>query len=195
MKSLPRRFLLVIAGAAALAFGVAGAGAAPADYAVDPVHSSVIFRVKHAGVAYVYGRFNTFSGTFRIDDENPANANVSMTVDVASVDTGNEKRDQHLKSPDFFNVAQFPRMTFESTSVTKKADDRYAVKGDLTLHGKTNPVEIEMAKTGEGTWRGARIVGFEGTTTLKRSDYGMTNMLDAVGDEIRFTIAVEARRQ
>ena len=139
---------------------------------------------------------NAFAGSFTVDEANPAASRVELTVQVKSVDTNDEKRDQHLRSPDFFSVNQFPTMTFKSTSVSRGADETYEIKGDLTLHGVTKPVVLSMRKTGEGDdpWGNHRI-GFEGTTKIKRSDFGMNKMMQAVGDQVWITVAVEGIRK
>jgi len=172
------------------------ATAAPERYEVDKVHSSLMFRIKHVDVGYTYGRFNDFSGSLVVDDANLANAKVEITAKVESIDSNDAKRDQHLKGPDFFNVAQFPTMTYKSTSVTKGADGSYMVQGNLTLHGVTNAVGIKMKKTGEGDdpWNNHRI-GYEGMMKFSRSAFGMDKMPAAVGDEVWVTVAVEGIRK
>jgi polyisoprenoid-binding protein YceI len=191
-----RLALFALLGAALVPLGSQRADAAPTNYEIDPVHSTFLFRVKHADVGYTYGRFNDFSGTLVVDEEEPANAKVSLSIQVKSVDTNNEKRDQHLRSPDFFNVNQFPTMTFESTSVRAAGEGRYTVTGNLTLHGVTKEVAIEMTKTGEGEGPGGGyLIGFEGATSINRSEFGMDKMLNAVSDKIWITVAIEAKRQ
>src|SRR5690606_12310475 len=98
---------------------------------------SVIYRIKHMDVAYHYGRFNEFAGTFLLNADSPADSSVEITIQTASIDSGNEGRDKHLRSPDFFNVEQFPTATFSSTSVRKTGDTTYEVTGDFTLNGTT----------------------------------------------------------
>ena len=181
--------LLALVGA--LALGPVAA-AAPVNYEVDTVHSSLIFRIKHLDVGFTYGRFNDFSGKMVVDEASPAGSSVEITAQIASVDTNNAKRDQHLRSPDFFNANQFPTMTYKSTAVSKSGDE-YSVQGNLTLHGVTKAVTIKMKKTGEGKDpRGNELIGFEGTMTIKRSDFGMDKMSQAVGDWVWITVAVEA---
>ena len=176
------------------------ASAAPTTYSIDPVHSYLIFRVKHMDAGFAYGRFNTFSGTITLDDAAPAGNAVKMEVDVGSVDTGVENRDKHLKSPDFFNAAQFPKMTFESTAVKKtpageyKVGDDFEVTGNLTLHGVTKPVTVKMTKTGQGSMRGKTILGFEGTLEIKRADFGVGKP-GGLADDVKMTISVEASPQ
>ena len=171
------------------------AAAAPETYDVDKGHSALLFRIKHVDVGYTYGRFNDFSGLLVVDDANLAAARVEITAKLESVDTNDAKRDQHLKSPDFFNVAQFPLMTFKSTSVTKTGDD-YKVQGNLTLHGVTKALTVTMKKTGEGDdpWGNHRI-GFEGQMSFKRADFGMDKLPQAVGDTVWVTVAVEGIRK
>lgn len=171
------------------------AAAAPETYEVDKGHSALLFRIKHVDVGYTYGRFNDFSGSLVVDDANLSAAKVEITAKLDSVDSNDAKRDQHLKSPDFFNVAQFPTMTFKSTSVTKDGD-AYKVQGNLNLHGVTKALTISMKKTGEGDdpWGNHRI-GFEGQLSFKRADFGIDKMPGAVGETVWVTVAVEGIRK
>ena len=171
------------------------AQAAPETYTIDTGHSGLLFRIKHLGIGYTYGRFNEFTGSFTTDDADLGNAQVSIEVKVASVDTNDAKRDNHLRSPDFFNVAQFPTMTFRSTSIVR-SEDAYQVQGDLTLHGVTKPVTMTMRKVGAGKdpWGNTRV-GFEGALTIQRSAFGMTNLMDAAGDQVDITIGIEGSRK
>ena len=170
------------------------ASAAPQTLSIDNVHSYLIFRVKHMDAGYAYGRFNTFKGTITFDEAAPASCGVKVEVDVDSIDTGVENRDKHLKGPDYFNTAQFPKMTFESTAVQKTGDD-YEVSGNLTLHGVTKPATVKMTKTGQGSMRGKTIIGFEGTLAIKRSEFGMVDKNPGLGDEVKMTISIEASPQ
>ena len=165
-------------------------------YEVDHVHSSIVFRIKHLEIAYVYGRFNDFSGTFRIDDNNPANNTIEIQVKAKSIDTANAKRDAHLRSPDFFDVKQFPLISFNSKSFKTEGSDLFEVAGDLSLHGITHPLTIKVERTGSGRdpWGGYRV-GFEGTFRVNRSEFGMSHMLGPVGDEVRLTVSLEAIRK
>ncbi|MFS8808445.1 YceI family protein, partial [Synechococcus sp. R6-10] len=104
-------------------------------YRIDPVHSFIIFRVKHLNTGFAYGRFNSFSGTIVVDEKNPANSSIELEIDANSVDTGNSQRDDHLRNPDFFNTRQFPKITFKSTRVRKINDTTVEVQGDLTMRG------------------------------------------------------------
>lgn len=183
--------------ALSLGFALAATPAHAADsYTVDPVHTAALFKVKHVGVSYTYGRFNDVSGTVVFDAANPAASKVDITIQAGSVDTHSEKRDAHLANPDFFDAKQFPVLKFVSTAFKKLDDSTFDVTGDFTLHGVTKPITIKAVKVGEGKdpWGGYRI-GFESTFTIKRSDYGMSKMLDAVSDEVIVTFATEAMKK
>jgi polyisoprenoid-binding protein YceI len=168
------------------------------SFEIDASHSAVIYRIKHLGVAYNYGRFNDVSGSFVFDADEPEASSISVEIDTASVDSGNEKRDNHLRSPDFFNAKQFPTATFESTSVRKTGPSVYEVTGDFTMLGQTMPITATINKTGEGKdpWGGFRS-GIETTFTIKRSDFGMMYMVEngGLGDEVRLTVALEGIRK
>src|SRR5512143_3957946 len=127
---------------ATLAVAPPRAQAKAEGYKVDPVHSFVLFRVKHLNMGYIHGRFDDMAGSFDLDDENPAGSSVQMVVQAISVDTGTAKRDTDLRGPDFFNVAQFPTISFKSTAVKKVDDTHFEVTGDLTLHGVTKSVTV-----------------------------------------------------
>jgi polyisoprenoid-binding protein YceI len=161
-------------------------------YRVDTSHSSVVFSVKRMDVVNVYGRFNGLQGTLVVDSENPARSSVELELRSEAVDTDNERRDNHLRSPDFFNAAQFPVIRFKSTGVRALGENRYEVTGDLTLHGVTRSItaEAEMTGSGQDPRRGSSLIGFETTFTLKRSDFGMNFMMGPLGDDVRITIAV-----
>ena len=170
--------------------------AATETYQVDPVHSSAIFRIKHLGIAYVYGRLNDLSGTLKINDETPASSVVEIYAKTKNVDTFNSERDNHLRSPDFFHAKKFPMVSFISKSFTKVGKDVYEVTGDLALHGVTRPLTVKAQRTGEGKdpWGGFRI-GFETTFTIRRSDFGMNFMMGGVGDEVRIILSIEGIRK
>jgi polyisoprenoid-binding protein YceI len=169
--------------------------AAPGAYAVDTVHSSVIYRIKHMDVAYHYGRFNEFSGSFLLDAENPSASVIDLTIQTASVDSGNEGRDKHLRNPDFFDVEQFPTATFVANSVRKTSDDTFETTGEFTLHGVTKPITVTIHHTGAGQGRGGvQIAGMESTFTIKRSDFNLGKP-GGVGDEVRITVSLEGARK
>jgi polyisoprenoid-binding protein YceI len=161
------------------------------DYAVDAMHSGVSFKVSHLGLSWTYGRFNDLSGSFRIDPADPAQASFDLTVKAESIDTGNAKRDEHLRAPDFFNVKQFPLIQFTSTSV-KAVAGGFDVTGNLTLHGVTKSVTLPLrggrtAEFPKGVWR----TGYTTEWTIRRSEFGMDKFGEAVGDEVFIAISFE----
>jgi polyisoprenoid-binding protein YceI len=164
-------------------------------YDIDPVHSSVLFSTLHLNAGRFFGTFENTTGTFSIDEANPAASTISITVKTASVDSNDAKRDAHQKSPDFFNAAQFPTITFVSKSVTKTGD-KYSVTGDFTLHGVTKTITADFTKTGEADDPyGGHRAGWYSEFTIERSDYGMTFMSPGVGDEVKLIVAVEGTRK
>lgn len=162
---------------------------------VDPVHSAIIWSISHNnGVGLVYGRFNTFQGTIIADADHPEQSSVEVTVDAASLDTAVAARDTDLRSEKFFSVAQFPVLSFKSTSVSPIAgnEGEYMVSGDLTLMGVTKPLELTIKHTATGKDRkGNGIAGFTGSFSIKRSDFGMMNGLPGIGDEVSIMLAFE----
>lgn len=174
-----------------------GLAAAAGTYKLDPVHSFVAFKIGHMNVSETLGLFNKVSGDLVLG-KTGAESSVNIKVDAGSVFTANKKRDDHLKSPDFLNVAQFPEITFKSTAIESLGDDRYKVTGDLTLHGVTKAVTAEFVHVGSGKNMmdpKVFLTGFTGELAIKRTDFGMTNMVGPAGDEVELTIAVEAIRQ
>jgi polyisoprenoid-binding protein YceI len=191
------RFVAYLSFLAMLVGSMQSIQAQAVTYRIDPVHSFIIFRVKHLNTGFAYGRFNTFSGTFVVDERNPANSSIELEIDANSVDTGNSQRDDHLRNPDFFNARQFPKITFKSTRVRKLNDTTVEVQGNLTMRGVTRPITARVTFTGKGrNQRGQEIIGFETTFTIRRSqfniNYGLNGGLD---DEVRVTFAVEGIRQ
>jgi len=164
------------------------------DYKIDGVHSAVIFKVSHMGVSHTWGRFDAVEGTLKFRDSGEG-AVIDITVQAGSINTGNAKRDGHLKSPDFFSVKEFPTISFKSKS-WKKSGDGFAVTGDFTLHGVTKSVTIPVTKVGEGKGPGGKtyIIGFDGTLKIKRTDYGMKKYVGPAGDEVTLHISIEGMR-
>ena len=143
------------------------------DYALDTAHSRLGFVARHAMVTKVRGQFGGFEGTAKIDTATPANSKVDLTIDVASVDTGNGDRNGHIKSADFFDVETFPTIRFVSTDVARNGDD-WAITGDLTIKDVTRSVTIDFEQTGSALDPfGNTRVGFEGETTVNRKDFGL----------------------
>ena len=179
-----------------LALALAAAWAAPAraeKFTVDTGHSTVLFRIMHMGVSYSWGRFDKITGSVDLDETDPAKNAFDIAIDTDSVNTGIGKRDQHLMGPDFFNAAQFPKITFKSDSVRAKANDTYEVTGKLTLHGVTRPLTVTLKKVGAGKGpMGGQIVGIDTGFTIKRTDFEMKNLLEGVGDEVLLIVSLEA---
>ncbi len=169
--------------------------AKPETFKVDPVHSMIYFRVKHMNVSYTYGMFFGPEGTLVVDEDNPANSSVTLQVQAENINTGNPNRDNHVRGPDFLNTRQFRTISFKSTAVKKTEDNQIEVKGIMNLHGVEKEITALFTEVGRGQMRGQTKIGFEGTFSLKRSDFGMTNMIGAVGDEINFKVTVEATLQ
>jgi polyisoprenoid-binding protein YceI len=170
---------------------VAAPAPAADEYRIDDMHNAVTFRISHMGLSWVYGRFNDISGTCTIDRGDPAACSFSMTIKAESIDTGNKARDTHLRSPDFFNVKQFPLLSFKSTTV-KPAEGGYEVTGDLTMHGETKPVTFTLKGGKTVEFMGMQRTGFTTSFILKRSEFGITKGLEAVGDEVHVEISFEA---
>ncbi len=144
------------------------------SYTIDPTHSRVGFVARHAMVAKVRGSFNEFAGTGYLDAENPAASRVELTIQAASIDTRNADRDAHLRSNDFFDMENHPEIRFVSTAVERVEADNYRVNGDLTIKGVTKPVTVDVEFTGTALDPfGNQRVGFEGKTTVNRSDWGI----------------------
>ena len=180
----------------ALALGVIGSlSAAVETYTIDPVHSSVSFNIRHF-VSKVPGSFTAFKGTIMVDRDNMEKSSVEATIDTSSLSTANEKRDTHVKSPDFLDAAKYSAITFKSTSWTKTGEDAYDVAGDLMIKETTKPVVLKVKLLGFGTGnKGVKLSGWEATTALKKSDFGVTGpagLSKVLGDDVSVTIGIEA---
>src|SRR5579884_2090999 len=152
-------------------------------YTIDPMHSSVTFKISHLGLSWVHGRFDDVAGIFALDANDPSKCSFELTIKAQSVDTNNQKRDDHLRSPDFFNVKQFPQLTFKSTAV-KATNGGYEVTGDMTMHGVTKSVTFPLVGGRKAEFpRGMQRTGYSTEFVLKRSDFGMDKMLNAIGDD------------
>jgi polyisoprenoid-binding protein YceI len=180
--------------AAALLAGTASVEAAPVQYQLDPAHTSVIFVVNHLGFSNVYGRFTDVSGTLGFDEGAVESSTISAVIKTNSLDTAFAKREEHLKSPDFFNVASFPEMRFTSTHIEKTGAHTGKVTGTLSLLGVTKPLTLEVTfnKSGIGPISKKETAGFSAHASLKRSDFGMTTFLPAIGDSVDIRIETEA---
>lgn len=161
------------------------------DWTVDGVHSSVVFKVKHANASWFKGSFDKIEGSVSLDPAKPEAGAVKLVIPVDSIDTNDQKRDDHLKAADFFNYKENPEITFASTKIAKQGD-KLAVTGDLAMAGKSKSVTIEVEKVGEGEFYGKRV-GYSTTFTVKRSDFGMTYGVEgnALGDDVTLMIDLE----
>lgn len=180
----------------ALLLGLSATALAAETFRVDGEHASVVFKVKHLNMSWVWGRFNQVAGRFTLDEQAPASSRFELTIQAASVDTGNERRDRHLRNADFFDAGQFPHIRFVSAAVRKLDEARWEVTGDLTLHGVTRAQTLTITKLGAGQdpWNNYRCGG-EATFTIKRSDFGMGGLLDLVGDEVTLMVSLEGIRE
>lgn len=162
-------------------------------YEIDPAHTYPNFTVDHLGFSLMHGRFNETAGTLVMDREGDASS-VSVTVQADSIDTGLEDRDEHLRSGDFFDVENYPEITYESRAVIFHDESSATVLGDLTLLGETRPVSLAVTaiNCGENPMSGDQTCGFNAYATLQRSDFGMVYALPAVGDQINIRIEAEA---
>ncbi len=172
----------------------APAFAAPVAYKVDPAHTSVAFIVNHLGFSNLIGRFNTSAADLSFDKDAVEKSSLSVTIDAASVDTNHAKRDEHLRSPDFFNVKEFPKLTFKSTKIEKTGANTGTLTGDFTLLGVTKPVVLAVTFNKEGVSAATKLetAGFSARGTIKRSDFGMKYGVPYIGDDIQLLIEAEA---
>lgn len=169
---------------------VASTATEAATFDVDNGHSCVVFRIKHFGVTNFYGRFNKVGGKVMWDAAAPEKSSISIEIDAASVDTGDTKRDDHVRNPDFFSAKEFPTIKFVSKSV-KVVGKQLEVTGDLTLRGVTKSVTAKVDLTGEGETRFGYRAGFEANFEIKRSEFGVSAYPDALSDDVRLTVSLE----
>lgn len=185
----------LLASLVALAPVLASAGTS--NWNIDVAHSSAEFGVQHLVISQVKGAFTKFEGKLALDEADVTRSSVAATIDVNSIHTRDAQRDGHLKSPDFFDTAKYPTMTFKSTKVRKAGKDKLAVTGDLTLHGVTKPVTLDVTTTPEVKgMQGETRRGFHATTKIKRQDYGLawSGAVEAgpvVGDVVTIQLDLE----
>lgn len=172
-----------------------GRTAAATDFAIDAAHSSISFKISHLGLSYVHGRFGTFSGNFSLDSSDPSKSSFRLSINPESIDTNNKQRDTHLRSPDFFNVKQFPEISFTSTSV-KPLEGGFEVAGDLTVHGETKPVTLTLkgGNTAESP-KGVQRTGYIADFVVKRSDFGVGKPMPGLGDEVYVSVGIEGTKK
>jgi polyisoprenoid-binding protein YceI len=169
-----------------------------ADYQIDPTHSSVTFKVKHLAISSVPGRFGELSGTFSFDPAKIEASKAQATLSVSSINTMDAKRDDHLKGPDFFDASKYPSITFKTNKVDKVSDAAFKAHGDLTIHGVTKPVTLDVTYGGSAKdpW-GKERAAFEAKTVINRKDFGLTwnKTIETgglvVGDEVQIALEIE----
>jgi polyisoprenoid-binding protein YceI len=192
-----RKTALLTALVLGLGFGTL---AAQGTYSIDTVHSNVGFKVRHL-VSKTGGEFTEFDGTIIADFENLGASSVEITIQASSIDTENEKRDEHLRSADFFDVEKYPEITFKSSKITKIDGDSYAVTGTLTMHGVSKEITLSVDFLGEITAMGGTRAGYELNTSINRKDFGISwnRALDAggfvLGDDVEVDINLEVIKQ
>jgi len=169
-KNMRRLFPVLLTGLLAMAVPALGA-----QYDIDAAHSAISFKIKHLGISNVKGTFDDFAGSFTFDAAAPAAASVEAVIQTASISTGNEKRDEHLRAADFFDAAQFPTITFKSTGLTMSTASEGVLTGTLTMHGVSKDVTLALEFNGAVTdpWGNGKV-GFSATGKLDRQDFGLT---------------------
>ncbi|MFK8012728.1 MAG: YceI family protein [Marinicellaceae bacterium] len=169
-----------------------------ADYKIDTkgMHASIQFKISHLGMSWIMGRFDSFTGDYSYDAEKPEEAKLNIVVDTKSVNTNHAERDIHLRGSDFLDVEKFPQATFVSESVTLNEDNTGTMTGKLNLHGVEKTITVDITKIGEGKdpWGGYRT-GFDGTTTLKLADYGITKNLGKASETLELIVTIEGKKQ
>jgi len=195
MKKLIQKTLLSASLATAL---IATGGLFADDYAIDKkgAHASIQFKISHLGYSWMWGRFNDFDGSFSYDEKDKGASKISVTVNTKSVDSNHAERDKHLRSDDFLDVEKYPEAKFVSTSYNEASDGKATLKGNLTLHGVTKEIEVNVAQVGGGKdpWGGFRR-GFEGTTRIALKDFGITKNLGPASAELDLIFNFEGIKQ
>jgi polyisoprenoid-binding protein YceI len=169
------------------------ASSAPVSYTVDPVHTFPYFEINHLGFSTVRGRFDSTSGKIVVDLDNKTGS-VDIVINAASIDTAFQKRDDHLRSPDFLNTGEFPEITYKSSKVVINGDGTAKVEGHLTILGVSKPVSLDVSRFACGTnpMSKKEMCGFDAVATIRRSDFGVSYGLPAIGDEMKILLNVEA---
>jgi polyisoprenoid-binding protein YceI len=177
------------------------AGHAPAKYAIDKAHSAVSFRVRHLGISNVTGYFRQYDASIELDGNDLRTFKTSASIDVASIDTENGMRDNHLKSPDFFEVEKYPKLTFTSKRIQNINGNNFQIVGDLTIKATTKEVVLNAEYLGTTRMRDTEKVGFSASTTINRKEFGLMwdRITEAggivVSDEVRINLEIEADKQ
>ncbi len=178
----------------ALAGALASTSAIADDYVIDTkgAHAFIQFRIQHLGYSWLYGRFNTFDGEFSYDEKAPENASINVNIDTTSVDTNHAERDKHVKSADFFDVSKYPTASFKSSNYKPNGDGTGTLTGDFNFHGVTKSIDIAVSEVGAGPdpWGNERR-GFEGTTKISLTEFGIKNVLGPKSEDVEITLSVE----
>jgi len=200
--AVPLSLAALVAAAASLSTSPAAEAAAYQDgdgWSIDTVHSGAQFVVRHAGVTPFGGRFDGLSGTVVFNPDNLETSRFDVQIDLESVNTGSPQRDDHLRSPDFFNTKQFPVATFSSDSIRRVNGDTYEMTGDLSLHGETREITATLDHVGNGSFRGAPVMGFEAEFEIKRADFGINTYIapdggddGPLGNTVHLRVFIEA---
>lgn len=199
MKVLPKILKGALAGAV-VASAVGASQVYAADYVIDTkgAHASINFKIQHLGYSWLTGRFNNFSGNFSYDSADVSASKISVKIDTTSIDSNHAERDKHLRGGDFLDVAKFPEASFVSKRIADIDDggEEFDLVGDLTLHGVTKEVTIEVEKVGEGSdpWGGYRV-GFEGEVDIRLKDFGIDYNLGPASQTVTLELHVEGIRQ
>ena len=182
--------------AASIALATATSAFAADSYKVDASHAQIVFSYSHLGFSTTYGMFSGFNGSATLDEANIANSSIKIEIQVADMLTGWEARDNHFKAGDFFNVAEFPAVTFTSTTVEATGEKTAKITGDLTILGETKPVTLDatLNKIGTNPLNGKGWAGFDATTTLTRSEWGLGRFAPNVSDEVNLVISLELEK-
>jgi polyisoprenoid-binding protein YceI len=185
------RFLVTLF---AIFFFHVAAFAAPQAFTLDPTHTNVVWKASHFGFSLAIGKFTDVKGTLNLDEENPENSTVAITLKTASLTTGQKKFDDHLKSADFFDVKKFPTASFTSTKIEKTGENTAAVTGDFTLKGITKPLvlNVTLNKIDINPFTNKKTAGFSADGVIKRSDFGIIYSLPGIADEVKLHIEAEA---
>lgn len=191
-KSFARTLLACSVYASSL---LVAANVSAADYKIDPSHTFIEFQTSHLGFSLLNGRFNTFSGSFQWDENNPEASSLTITIQTDSVDSNWAERDKHLRGEEFLNVEKYPEATFKSTGYTGSADQG-TMKGILTLRGVSKPVTLDVERIGQGDdpWGGYRA-GFKATTSINRMEFGSPRNLGPASNMVKLELYMEGIRQ
>jgi polyisoprenoid-binding protein YceI len=196
---MKRLSLIAVLSAGLSVFAAAGAQAAAEEYAIDASHSGVVFGWNHFGFSNPSARFDKIEGSVLLDKADLTRSSISVSLPLAGLDTGVAKLDDELKGPNFLDAATYPTITFKSTKVEKTGENRLNITGDLTVHGVTRPVTLDAKVNRIGIFEipgviKAQAAGFDATTVIKRSDFGVTKYVPYVSDEIPVRITLDVKQ-